>query len=535
MSKTASSCGNFSKWTIRAVDRICRIMNREGVLVERPVPGTYSPVRVKYPYIRSPLLEMWREALKSNSDPVFAWQSIVEDTEKRQRYQKARGKGGFVRISEDDAATLIAASLVYTIKRYGPDRIFGFSPIPAMSMVGYASGARFLSLIGASMVSFYDWYCDLPPASPQVWGEQTDVPESADWFEASYMIVWGTNLPMTRSPDAHFFIEARYRGAKVAAVAPDYAEYVRFADTWLPAKAGTDSALAIAITFVILKEFYLDRESEYFTSYAKTYTDLPFVVVLEKDGDRYLSNRFLRASDLGITVNNAEWKTVFFDKQAHEFVVPNGSIGFRWNEAGRWNLKPEDSLTGARVDPLLTFGEDNHGWVSVGFPYFGLEGPRVKMGTVPVREIQVDGNKMIVTTVFDILVAHVGVNRGKGGDVAESYDDPRPYTPAWQESLTGCPRDDVIRVAREFAENAEKTRGKSMIFLGPGVNHWFHSDTTYRTILNLTSLCGCQGINGGGWAHYVGQEKVRPLAGWFTLAFGLDWLRPPRFQNGTSF
>ncbi len=75
------------------------------------------------------------------------------------------------------------------------------------------------------------------------------------------MIVWGTNLPMTRSPDAHFFVESRYAGTKVAAVAPDFAEYVKFADTWLPARAGTDGALALAMTFVILKEFYLDRQS----------------------------------------------------------------------------------------------------------------------------------------------------------------------------------------------------------------------------------------------------------------------------------
>ena len=32
------------------------------------------------------------------------------------------------------------------------------------------------------MLSFYDWYADLPPASPQIWGEQTDVPESSDWY-----------------------------------------------------------------------------------------------------------------------------------------------------------------------------------------------------------------------------------------------------------------------------------------------------------------------------------------------------------------
>jgi nitrate reductase alpha subunit len=119
--------------------------------------------------------------------------------------------------------------------------------------------------------------------------------------------------------------------------------------------------------------------------------------------------------------------------------------------------------------------------------------------------------------------------------VARDYADLRPFTPAWQEKITGIPREEVIRVAREFADNAEKTRGKSMIFLGAGTNHWYHSDMIYRTIINLTTLCGCQGVSGGGWAHYVGQEKVRPLAGWTTVSFGLDWLRPPRQHNGTSF
>ena len=26
------------------------------------------------------------------------------------------------------------------------------------------------------------------------------------------------------------------------------------------------------------------------------------------------------------------------------------------------------------------------------------------------------------------------------------------------------------------------------------------------------------GRNGGGWAHYVGQEKCRPITGWISLA-----------------
>src|SRR6516162_1418727 len=112
------------------------------------------------------------------------------------------------------SAKIIAAANVYTIKTWGPDRVVGFSPIPAMSMVSYASGARYLSLIGGTLLSFYDWYCDLPPSSPQTWGEQTDVPESADWYNSSYIIAWGSNVPQTRTPDAHFFVEARYNGTK---------------------------------------------------------------------------------------------------------------------------------------------------------------------------------------------------------------------------------------------------------------------------------------------------------------------------------
>ncbi len=74
-----------------------------------------------------------------------------------------------------------------------------------------------------------------------------------------------------------------------------------------------------------------------------------------------------------------------------------------------------------------------------------------------------------------------------------------------------------------------------MIAMGAGTNHWFHSDQTYRTMLALVMFCGCQGVNGGGWAHYVGQEKVRPLTGWTTVAFGLDWSRPPRQQPATPY
>ena len=64
-----------------------------------------------------------------------------------------------------EAVEMIAAAQVHTIKTYGPDRIAGFSPIPAMSMVSHCVGTRFTQLIGGVMTSFYDWYADLPSST----------------------------------------------------------------------------------------------------------------------------------------------------------------------------------------------------------------------------------------------------------------------------------------------------------------------------------------------------------------------------------
>ena len=90
----------------------------------------YSPIRVRYPYVRGALVEMWREALAATGDAVEAWASIVEDPEKARAYKSLRGKGGFVRSSWDEVTEIMAAAHVYTIAQYGPDRVAGFYADP---------------------------------------------------------------------------------------------------------------------------------------------------------------------------------------------------------------------------------------------------------------------------------------------------------------------------------------------------------------------------------------------------------------------
>ena len=504
----------------------------------------YSAQRVKYPMLRGRLAEMWREARKSMS-PVQAWEHVSQNPTNAKRYKSVRGQGGFVRSNWDEVYEIIAAANAFTIKNYGPDRVVGFSPIPAMSMVSYAAGSRYLSLIGGVPLSFYDWYCDLPPSSPQVWGEQTDVPESADWYNSTYLMVWGSNVPQTRTPDAHFYTEVRYKGTKTVAVSSDFGEMVKFGDIWLAPKQGTDAALAMAMGHVILKEWHLSNKSDYFTGYMKQYTDSPMLVMLKKQGDHYVSDFFLRASHLADNLgeaNNAEWKTLLIDAKTNSIVAPNGVAGFPWGEQGdkvcRWNLELKDGGKGGEIDPLLSLIDCRDDVAGVAFPYFGgKDASDMLVRNVPVKKLTLaDGSEALVATVYDLLIGNYGIDRGLGGgNVAKSYDEDVPYTPAWQEKHTSVKRADVITVAREFSENAHKTHGKSMVIVGAALNHWYHNDMIYRGIINMLMMCGCVGQSGGGWAHYVGQEKLRPQFGWAPLAFASDWMRPPRQMNGTSF
>jgi nitrate reductase alpha subunit len=500
---------------------------------------TYSPTRVRFPYARGVLVELYREARQRLGDPVLAWADVVGDPERRRRYQQARGKGGLVRVSWAEAVEMVAAAHVHTIRTYGPDRCAGFSPIPAMSMVSHCVGTRFVQLIGGVMTSFYDWYADLPVASPQVFGDQTDVPESGDWWDASYLMMWGSNVPVTRTPDAHWMAEVRYRGTKVVTVSPDYSDNTKFADEWLPAQAGTDAALAMAMGHVVLREFLVDREVPFFRDYVRTYTDLPFLITLvERDGEpgSFVTGKFLTADDLDDEQqygrDGTDWKTVLLDAATGRPVVPNGSMGFRYTDSGkgRWNL----DLDG--VTPALSVAEvPGAEPVEVLLPCFEApdgSGSVLRRG-VPAQRV---GGRL-VTTVFDLMLAQYGVGRdGLPGQWPTGYDDAStPYTPAWQEQITSVPAQACTRIAREFARNAEQSQGRSMIIMGAGICQWFHGDATYRAILALLMLTGSMGRNGGGWAHYVGQEKCRPITGWISLANALDWSRPPRTMIGTAY
>jgi nitrate reductase / nitrite oxidoreductase, alpha subunit len=499
----------------------------------------YSPLRVKYPYIRGALMDLWRAARADHEDPVEAWKSLVENPEARKRWQRARGKGGLRRTSWDAVLELIAASLVHTIKKHGPDRIAGFSPIPAMSMISYASGARLMQLLGGVSLSFYDWYCDLPTASPETWGEQTDVAESADWYHAKMLVTMGSNVAMTRTPDCHFLAESRHNGTKLWVFSPDFSQVSKYADEWVPVNTGQDGAWWMAVNHVLLTEFHHRKQTPQFLDYTRKYTDAPYLVELKPGDDgTVLPGQLLRAGRLKQYAGeeHGEWKFLMWDEAANAPKMPMGSSGFRWGKTqGKWNLLLKDGQDGSDIQPRLTFLEYSDEVAQVEFDDFGAAGTHER--GVPARWIKTaDGEDVLVATVYDLLMAQYGVDRGLEGEYPVDYNDENAaYTPAWSEKYTGIGREVLIRFAREWGTTAELTGGKCTIIIGAGINHWYHANLMYRAGIHALMFCGCVGVNGGGLAHYVGQEKLAPAESWASIALAKDWYPPSRLQNTPSW
>ena len=235
----------------------------------------YSASRVKTPLVRGRLLKAWRE-LRESKSPTEAWTALQQDQAARDSYVKVRRKGRVRprQLGRGERDHRRCERIHRADSRPGQGHRFFADP---RDVDGQLRGRNPLSQpFGRRVhVVLYDWYCDLPPASPMTWGEQTDVPESADWYNSGYLILWGSNVPQTRTPDAHFYTEARYRGTKSAVICPDYSEAAKFGDIWLNAKQGTDAALAMAFGHVILREFHVDRQVEYFADYCRRYSDLP--------------------------------------------------------------------------------------------------------------------------------------------------------------------------------------------------------------------------------------------------------------------
>jgi complex iron-sulfur molybdoenzyme family reductase subunit alpha len=368
-----------------------------------------------------------------------------------------RGEGKWRRASWDEALDLVAGKLLDNVYRYGPDTNSFFSVIPAMSPVSFCGGSRVAHYLGGVFLSFYDWYCDLPPGEPLTWGVQTEACECADWFNAKMIVMWGSNITQTRIPDAHFAFEARYNGAKIVGISPDFNSSCTHADLYLAIAPGTDADLALGVARILVEEKLYDAP------YVREQTDMPLLVV-EK------TRRYLRESDM--EENGGDEVFYFFDEKEGKVTKAPGSMG-----------SPTRSIDLSGAVPSLTG-----------------------------RHVVTDrkGEEIAVVPVFERMRKLLA-----------------RYTLKEVARRTGLSPRDIAAFARDLG-----TRRPAMIIHGAGTNHWFHNDLINRAMMLLVALTGDVGKNGGGFNHYVGQERIWPEEGFKKLAFP-EGGKKQRFQNTT--
>jgi DMSO reductase family type II enzyme molybdopterin subunit len=224
-----------------------------------------------------------------------------------------RGGGQWRRASWDEALDAVADGILDAAIAGGSESIVYDHGTTNAGYGPETSGeTRFVEAIGATQMDSWSGVGDMPMGCVQTWGMYNVEGTSDDWFRSDYIVVWVGNPAYTRIPEIHFMHEARYRGAKLVVVAPDYNATAVHADLWLNPKTETDAALGLAAAQVIVSEGLHD------VAYVREQTDLPLLV---KDDD----GRFLRESDL--RAGGSDERLYLWDEARDQLAVAPGCAG----------------------------------------------------------------------------------------------------------------------------------------------------------------------------------------------------------------
>jgi len=223
-----------------------------------------------------------------------------------------RGAGRWKRISWGEALDEVARHVVDALARRGGQGVMFEGGSNGGFGSGLAGTQRFFRQIGAPVIDGSGVLGDLVTGPPICFGTRLPGGSSDDWFRCDYLVVWEFNPIYTRIPDAHYLTEARYRGARVVTIAPDYSPSAIHTDLWLPLRPGTDAALALAACRVIIDE------NLYQADYIREQTDLPFLV-------RNDTHRFLREAD--VVPGGHEDRFACWDEARQAIVWAPGTMG----------------------------------------------------------------------------------------------------------------------------------------------------------------------------------------------------------------
>jgi len=249
-----------------------RVYVRDGKVLREEQAGTFPVIEAGVPDMNP----MGCRNGAAWSTQLYAAERLLHPLKRK----GSRGGGTWERISWDQALTEIADAIIDAIGEVGPGAILGDgTPEPIASL-----GRRLIALLGGTVLDPVGEVGDFSAGVYLTFGKFF-TSSVDDWFHSDLILIWHRNPAYTQIPWCHFVTEARYKGAEVVTIAPDYNASAIHADTFVPVEAGSDAALALAMCAVVIEEGLWDA------AFVKEQTDLALLV--RKD-----NRRFLRASDL---------------------------------------------------------------------------------------------------------------------------------------------------------------------------------------------------------------------------------------------
>jgi DMSO reductase family type II enzyme molybdopterin subunit len=196
-----------------------------------------------------------------------------------------RGSRQWKRATWDEALDEVADRAIDVLLSDGPGAIvwdFGTGATNGCNGLGLY---RTCFVLDTPMLDMNAEIGDHHPGAVATLGKMSFASSADDMFHSTLILVWGGNPVYTQIPNAHFMTEARYHGARVVVIAPDYNASAVHADEWIPVEIASDAAFGLSLAHVIVEEGLHDAR------FVAEQTDLALLV-------RRDTQRFLRESDL---------------------------------------------------------------------------------------------------------------------------------------------------------------------------------------------------------------------------------------------
>ena len=202
--------------------------------VARYLDRVYAPNRVLYPLRRKPGAA-------------------------KQQLAHGREHESFERISWDEALDTIASRLEQIAREHGPESILPYSYAGTVGQLGYGSmDRRFFHRLGASQLDRTICATAGSAALNSVYGTRLG-PEPQSFVHARLIVAWGANIHGNNVHLWPFIEAARRNGAKLVVIDPYTTRTAALADQHIALRQGTDTALAMGMMHVILREGLEDR------------------------------------------------------------------------------------------------------------------------------------------------------------------------------------------------------------------------------------------------------------------------------------